>query len=117
MLAPVGVEHDLGLGERGGVIVEAPDLDRLRRHEAVAVGDVAGHDAVDGEGHDIGRVVRAPKVHRIECSGRTQRNASGRAEAAPQRIDFGQGKARMIAGTISASTSRVARPGRSMTAT
>ena len=38
VLAPVGVEHDLGLGERGDVIVEAADLDRLRRHEAMAVG-------------------------------------------------------------------------------
>ena len=44
-------------------------------------------------------------------NGRTQRSASGFAEAAPQRIDFGQGKARTIAGTISASASLVERPG------
>src|SRR5271166_6638523 len=37
---------------------------------------------------------------RIPRSGRTQRSASGFVEAAPQRIDFCQGKARMIAGTI-----------------
>ena len=58
-----------------------------------------------------------PKVQTIARSGRTQRRASARAEAAPQRIDFGQGKPRMIAGMISAITSFVARPGLSITAT
>ena len=42
-----------------------------------------------------------PNVHRIACSGRTQRSASGPAEAAPQRIAFGHGKSRRIAGRIS----------------
>jgi hypothetical protein len=56
-------------------------------------------------------------VHSIERSGRTQRKASGRAEASPQRIDLGQGKLRMIAGKISAITSGVGRPSFSMTAT
>ncbi len=37
-------------------------------------------------------------VHTIPRNGRTQRNASGFAEAAPQRIDFGHGNERMIAG-------------------
>ena len=53
-----------------------------------------------------------PKRQRIECSGRTQRRLPS-----PQRMDFGQGKARTTSGTISAMTSAVARPGRSMTAT
>ncbi len=50
-------------------------------------------------------------------NGRTQRSASGFAEAAPQRIDFGHGNARMIAGMISAIASFVSRPGFSITAT
>ena len=58
-----------------------------------------------------------PKVQTIACNGRTQRSASGFAEPAPQRIDLGQGKPRTIAGRISASTSFVARPGLSITAT
>ena len=43
--------------------------------------------------------------------------ASGCAEAAPQRIDFGQGKRATIAGRISARTSIVGRPGLWITAT
>ena len=57
------------------------------------------------------------RVQRIPRNGRTQRKASGRTEALPQRIDFGQGKARTIAGTISATASLVVRPGFSITAT
>ena len=64
-----------------------------------------------------GSSVSGPKVHRIDCSGRTQRSEPGRAEAAPQRIDFGQGKARMMPGMISATISSAGRPGRSITAT
>ena len=47
----------------------------------------------------------------MECSGRTQRRLSVRSEAAPQRMDFGQGKLLTIAGRISASTSIVSRAG------
>ena len=47
----------------------------------------------------------------MPCSGRTQRRLSVDSEAAPQRIDLGQGKARTIAGIASASTAAVARPG------
>ena len=43
-------------------------------------------------------------------------NESARTDSRPQRIDFGQGKPRMMAGRISASTSKVACPGRSITA-
>ena len=50
-------------------------------------------------------------VQTIPRKGRTQRSASGLVEAAPQRIDFGQGKERTIAGMISASASLVERPG------
>ena len=57
------------------------------------------------------------RVHTIPRSGRTQRRESGFAEAAPQRIDFGHGKERMIAGMISAIASLVSRPGFSITAT
>ena len=49
-------------------------------------------------------------------SGRTQRMLSVEIDAAPQRIDLGQAKSRMIAGIASASTSRTALPGVSITA-
>ena len=49
--------------------------------------------------------------------GRTQRRASGLADAAPQRIDFGHGNERMTAGMISANASAVGRPRFSVTAT
>jgi hypothetical protein len=64
-----------------------------------------------------GLSVSGPKVQRIACSGRTQRKEPGSAEAAPQRIDFGHGKSRMMAGRISASTAGVGRPRRSIAAT
>ena len=64
-----------------------------------------------------GSSVSRPKVAMIECSGRTQDSAPDLAERSPQRIDFGHGKVRMITGRISASTSSVARPGFSISAT
>ena len=64
-----------------------------------------------------GSSVSGPKVQTIECSGLTQRSDAVEVEAGPQRIDFGQGKLRTMAGTISAITSVVGRPGFSMTAT
>ncbi len=69
------------------------------------------------KGTSSGVSVSGPKLATIECSGRTQRSEPGSREAAPQRIDFGQGKLFTIAGMISASTSIVSRPGRSITAT
>ena len=57
-----------------------------------------------------GSSVSSPKVAVIACSGRTQFSEPDFAERAPQRIDFGQGKVRTITGSISASTSMVARP-------
>jgi hypothetical protein len=56
-------------------------------------------------------------VHTIEWSGRTHRKLPGSREAAPQRMDFGHGKLRMIPGRTSASASWVGRPGRAITAT
>ncbi|GJE71890.1 hypothetical protein CHKEEEPN_3442 [Methylorubrum podarium] len=67
-------------------------------------------------GTTSGVSVSGPKVATIDCSGRTQRREPACAEAAPQRIDFGQGKLLMMPGRISASTSSVSRPGRSITA-
>ena len=46
-----------------------------------------------------------------------QRAHPAQAVPSPQRIDFGQGKLRTISGTISATTSAVARPGFSIVAT
>ena len=57
-----------------------------------------------------GSSVSGPKVATMECSGRTQRSESERVDAAPQRMDFGHGKVRMIGGRTSASTSSVAAP-------
>ena len=56
-------------------------------------------------------------VQTMPRRGLTQRSASGFAEAAPQRIDFGHGNERTIAGMISAIASLVSRPGFSITAT
>ena len=63
-----------------------------------------------------GSSVSIPNVATMECSGRTQLSAPGRAERSPQRIDFGHGKVRTITGSMSASTSSVARPGFSISA-
>ena len=49
LLAAVGIEHDLGRLELGRVVVEAAYGDRAWGVEAVAIGDVAGADAVDLE--------------------------------------------------------------------
>ena len=77
----------------------------------MAVGRLAGVDAVDRELHDSGSSVSGPKVATIECSGRTHTSEPDLAERAPQRIDFGQGKVRMMTGKISASTSSVGAAG------
>ncbi len=83
----------------------------------MAVGHVARRDSVDLEsGTTSGDSVSGPKVATMEWSGRTQRSESAALDAAPQRMDFGQGKLLMIAGRISASTSIVSAPARSMTA-
>ncbi|MCY1519267.1 hypothetical protein D9M68_540170 [compost metagenome] len=58
--------------------------------------------------------VSEPKVQTIDCSGRTQRSAPGFADAAPERIGFGQGKLRMMPGIASAMISSAGRPGLTM---
>ena len=64
-----------------------------------------------------GSSVSGPKVQMIDCSGRTQRSAPGFAEALPQRMDFGHGKPRMMAGITSLMISSAALPGLDMWAT
>ena len=117
-LAPVGVEHDFGLLQRLDVVVEAPDRDRLRRHEAVAPGDVAGCDAVDGEGHDLGRVVR--RGEGAEDSAQRAHPAQARRSGPrprPSASTSARGRRARSAGTISATASLVERPGFSIAAT
>ncbi len=63
-----------------------------------------------------GSSVSAPKVHRMDCKGRTQRSASGASDPLPQRMLFGQGKPRISPGRRPATTSCVACPGFSITA-
>ena len=58
----------------------------------------------------------SPSSATMPLRGRTQRMLSVLIEAAPQRIDLGQAKSRMIAGIASASTSFTALPGVSITA-
>ena len=45
-LAPVGVEHDLRFLKRVNIIFEAADMERLRRHEAMAPGHAPGLEPV-----------------------------------------------------------------------
>ena len=51
--SPRRIDDDFRLLRARHVIVEAPDLYRAGSHEAVAIGDIAGGDAVDREGHDV----------------------------------------------------------------
>ena len=109
-LAPLGVEHDLGLGERGDIVVETADANRLRRQEAMAVGDVARRDPADGEGHDLRRLVRAAEraedrvqrpdpAQRVGLRPRRRPSASTSAteSAHDRRHDLGQHLARRAA--------------------
>ena len=63
-----------------------------------------------------GTSVSGPNVHKMERSGRTQRSESGARDCGPKRIDFGQGKLAITAGTIRAIAAIVASPGFSMRA-
>ena len=47
------IEHDLGFFQRRQVIVEPPHFYRLRRHETMAIGDIAGGNAANFEIHDL----------------------------------------------------------------
>src|SRR4051812_16773899 len=55
--------------------------------------------------------ISSPRRATMPWRGRTQRRLSVEAEASPQRIDLGQGKARTIAGIASARSAAVGRPG------
>ena len=82
------------------------------------MGDVARRDAVDLEAHDLRLLGLGPEGADDGMERPHPAQASrARAEAAPQRMDFGHGKVLTMAGRISASTSGVARPGFSITAT
>ena len=87
-LAPVAVEHDLGLGERGDVVVEAAHVNRRRREEAVAVGHVARGDPADREGHDLRRLVRDGEraQDRVQRPDPAQRVGTGRGGAPAHRL-------------------------------
>ena len=78
---------------------------------------LAGLDAVDREFHDI-RLFGFEAEGRDDGVQRPHPVAARRAcaERSPQRIDFGHGKVRMMTGSMSASTSSVARPGFSISA-
>ncbi len=63
------------------------------RHEAVAVRDVAGADAVDREAAPPrGLGLRPEGADDAFAAGAPSAKSPGSREAAPQRIDFGQGK-------------------------
>jgi hypothetical protein len=88
VLAGLRIEHHLGGLELRLVILEAADIDRRRRHEAMAIGDLPGLDAVDGELHDI-------RLFGIDAEGRDdgvqrphplQRAGSRRARAPAHRF-------------------------------
>ena len=118
LLAALGIEHDLGLFQLRDIIGEAAHGDRVRRMEAVAVGDVADADAIDLESDDH-RLLGLRAEHaddRLQRPHPAQRRpaACGLADAAPERIDFGQGKLRMMPGITSAMISSAGRPGLTM---
>ena len=104
MICPAlgAVQDHLGVAQLDHIVGEVADRERLGRHEAVAA--------------RRGRRTRTPASsngttspsnrHRIDCSGRTQRNSP-----APQRIDFGQGSRAIACGRCSARSSSLACPG------
>ena len=58
----------------------------------MAIGDVAGRDAVDLEPHHFRLLGLRPEGADDRLQRTHPAQAPGSAEAAPQRIDFGQGK-------------------------
>ena len=115
---PLGVEHHLGLVELVPVIGEPAHRERLRRQEAVAARLVAGRDAVDRKRHDVRLLgLRAERSRRWNAAAAPRCSAPGSFECAPQRMDFGHGKALITSGRISPITSIAARPGFSIIAT
>ncbi len=77
VLAPVRVEDDVGALQGLDVVVEAADLDRAGREEAVAIGRGAGLDPIDRERHHVrslglgaeGRDDRLQRAHPAQGAG------------------------------------------------
>ncbi|MNU68700.1 hypothetical protein D3C71_580720 [compost metagenome] len=53
ILAALGIENDLRLFKARDIVLETAHGDRAGRMETVAIGDVAGNDAVDHKGNDL----------------------------------------------------------------
>ena len=90
--APLGVEHDLGLFQLGGVVLEPAHLERLRRHEAMAARLVAGGDAVDRERDDVGLLGLRPEGgdNGMQRPHPAERARFGRARAPAHRLGPGE---------------------------
>jgi hypothetical protein len=97
-----GIEDHMRVAQLLLVILEAAHFDRAVRQEAMSQGRIAAFHAGEFERHHF-----AVEGATMPCSGRTQR-----VVPAVQRMDFGQGSLAIASGTISASTSAVARPAR-----
>ena len=108
--SPRRIEHDLGFFQSRQIIVESPHFYRLRRHETVAICDIASGNAANFEGHDLGVFGFRPECGENGMQRAHPAQAIGSAERTPQRIALGQGKVLMMLGRISASTSSVKRP-------
>ena len=93
LLAPVGVDDDLGRLQLRGIVVEAAHADRARRMEAVAVGDVAGADAVDLEidHHRLLGLRPEGADDRLQRAHPAQRARLGRGRAPAHRFRPGEG--------------------------
>ena len=110
LLAPLGIEHDLGLVELRHVVVEAASpRSRRARGSGGRAWCCRPRCPRPANGTTSGSSVSGPNVATIECSGRTQRSAPG-LPSAPQRIDFGHGKVRITTGSISAAPRSPAGP-------
>jgi hypothetical protein len=107
----LGREDHPRLLELRRVVVEARHPEALRRHEAVARRGVARHDPVDVERHDFGAT-----FVRQDAEDRMERPDPAQADPPPQRIDLGQGKARIVRSSTSATIAAAGRPGRSTVA-
>ena len=106
------IDDDMAGAQFLDIVVRAADGDRAGVVEAVAERRRAAPRSRRF------RPARCPRRarRRCPCSGRTQRSEEVLVDAAPQRIDLGQGKAPTIRSTASASTALVARPGLSIIA-
>ena len=121
LLAAVGIEHDLRPLQARDIVVEAADRDRAGRVEAVAIGGVAGGDAVDLEGDDL-RILglgAEGAEDRVQWTDPAQAGAGGRGLAPAHRLrpgegadhrrhDLGDGRNRLLPGLLDDRDVRVA---------